>query len=112
MSDILACARRYIQPPLEESDVVVRQLPLYRFLIALDNNIELLWSESDFVLAESYYQLMLSGSEAPAIVVNGCDVYDGYHRLWAWKKLGCREIPAVDLQDIYDKMQEWYGDEW
>ena len=104
------------EPFVTEDDVVVHDCPLIDFVIALDNNVDMLWKETDFVLAESYYQQTCNGEQAPAIIVNGKGhVIDGYHRLWAafkyWRENdGPNFIKTINLGDLFKIVSDAYDD--
>ena len=109
---ILESVKKYLQPPLDESDVVVRKLPINHYSIALDNNIEMLWNERDFKLAEKYKLRILNGEQAPAILIRpGGEVVDGFHRLYAAFSLGLKDILAIDLHELGNQILKWYPED-
>jgi hypothetical protein len=108
MADLLASVRTYLQDPLTEADVVVREVPVRKFSIALSNTIEMLWEQRDFDLAETYKKRLID-EEPPAIIIqNGGVVVDGFHRLYAAQLANQPFIKAINLSELYQKLLEWY----
>ena len=77
------------------------------FAVALDNCIEMLWKENDHQLGNRYADLIRQGQVFPPIFVCGRIVHDGYHRLYAYRKLFIRSVQVIDLK----KQPDWYYDE-
>ena len=116
-TDILESARPYLNDLKDfcsESDVVVHYFPIQRFETRLSLITEMLWDDKDYQLAESYFQRLINGELAPAIVVTGNadNVVDGFHRLYAyrkWKSIGGPStIPTINLSDLYKIVDDWY----
>jgi hypothetical protein len=112
MTNLLDSAKKYIDGcVITEEDIIVREVPIWRYSIALSNNIEMLWDKADFRLAEEYKDRIIMGEEPPAIIAskNGV-VHDGFHRLYAQSQLGRRFVKVIHPEEIAEKVCEAYGD--
>lgn len=86
---------------------LAEERPLMQFIVALDNTVEALWEEEDYVRARRYAELMEAGQVFPPIIVRGRIVDDGYHRLYAMRSLRYKTVLVVDLLRQPNPYDDW-----